>query len=75
MGDRDPWIAIMVAAANGRSLRLSADDVEKLAGDNAIETAAANGLDEKDWPQDNGGPDWKNIKPRRRDRIAKNFAI
>lgn len=76
MGDRDAHIAIMVAAYKGRGLTLSADEVSQLAGDNAIETAAMNGLDEKDWPDHDKemGPDWSKIKMRRKDRVGKNFA-
>lgn len=74
---RDAHIAIMVAAAHGRGVRLSADEVAALACDDAIETAAMNGLDEVDWPEHEkgGSPKWAKIKPRREGRVCKNFAV
>lgn len=43
---RDVYMAIMHAAANGRGLRLTADEVLGLADDDAIETRAGNALNE-----------------------------
>lgn len=43
--DRNPWIAIMVAAWNGKGLHLSADEVAWLSQDGAIETCAQNDVD------------------------------
>lgn len=43
---RDTYMAIMHAAANGRGLHLTADEVWDLALDDAIETRAGNGLNE-----------------------------
>lgn len=74
-GNRDAHIAIMVAAAHGRGLRLSADEVFDLSCDDAIETAAANGLDERDWPDGESRPSWKKIKPRRKGRVGKNRLV
>lgn len=64
----DIYIAIMVAAARGKGLHLTADEVDELSADEAIETRAANGLDEKDWPKHNqfAGPDWARINPNKR---------
>lgn len=75
--DRDGHIAIMVAAAKGRGVHLSADEVARLAMDDAIETAAINGLDEIDWPNyaTSNCPNWHKIKPRRKGRIGRNFAV
>jgi hypothetical protein len=42
---RNPWIAIMVAAANGRGLHLSADEVFALSMDGAIAACATNDID------------------------------
>jgi hypothetical protein len=78
MSDRDAHIAIMVAAARGVGLRLSADEVWALSQDEAIVAAATNGLDEIDWP---GHADaksyvrWEKIKRYRKGRIGKNFAV
>jgi hypothetical protein len=43
---RDIYMAIMHAAANGRGLHLTADEVWDLAQDDAIETRAGNALNE-----------------------------
>ncbi|MGR9386396.1 hypothetical protein [Rhizobium leguminosarum] len=43
---RDVYMAIMHAAANGRGLHLTADEVCDLALDDAIETRAGNALNE-----------------------------
>jgi hypothetical protein len=45
MIDRDVYMAIMHAAANGRGLRLTAEEVWALSFDDAIETVAGNALD------------------------------
>jgi hypothetical protein len=84
----DIYIAIMVAAARGRGLHLSADEVAELAADDAIEARAANGLDEQDWPKHNefAAPKWASIDPNKRrggdnltctapeDRVVKSYA-
>ena len=71
---RDIYIAIMVASANGRGLRLSPDEVDELAGDEAIRAAALNGLSEDDWPErgDFASPNWKTIDPSK-SRVAGNL--
>lgn len=43
---RDVYMAIMHAAANGRGVHLTADEVWDLAHDDAIETRAGNALNE-----------------------------
>ena len=68
MGDeyltRDPHVAIMQAAINGRGVRLSADEVAYLACDAAIETRAANiadghlNMDTEGFPPDILLPPW-----------------
>ena len=45
---RDPYQAIMIAAALGKGLRLTAEEAHNLACDNAIETAANNRLTDED---------------------------
>ncbi|MEH2508651.1 hypothetical protein V1291_000005 [Nitrobacteraceae bacterium AZCC 1564] len=67
---RDIYIAIMRAAARGNGLRLTALEVADLAIDDAIATAAANGLSEATWKKffpSNHGPsaiiEWRNIDP------------
>lgn len=64
---RDIYIAIMVAAANGRGINLTVDEVRDLSMDDAIETRAANGLDSRDWPTDAhaNGPSWTDVDPYR----------
>ncbi|QSY98553.1 hypothetical protein J2J97_32120 (plasmid) [Rhizobium bangladeshense] len=44
--ERDVYMAIMHAAANGRGLHLTADEVFALSMDSAIETRAGNALNE-----------------------------
>lgn len=71
---RDTYIAIMVAAAKGNGLRLSADECFALSNDDAIATRASNALDAKDWPEhvDPKGPPigWDHINPyRKRDHL------
>jgi hypothetical protein len=59
---RNPWIAIMVAAANGRGLNLSADEVRWLSRDGAIETCAQNDIDRAgDEPPNQTG--WRKVDP------------
>lgn len=59
MAERDIYIAIMVAAAHGRGLHLSADETATLSLDVAIYHAALNGLG------DGERDDWRNIDPYR----------
>lgn len=47
--ERNIYIAIMRAAARGEGLRLSPIEVADLAFDDAIETHAAQCLDQDDW--------------------------
>lgn len=46
---RDIYRAIMIAAANGRGLRLSADEVFNLSMDGAIGTRAANTISDAEF--------------------------
>ena len=46
VGVRDPWVAIARAAKAGRGVRLSADEVGRLADDDAIISAAESCLTE-----------------------------
>lgn len=67
---RNVYIAIMVAAAKGNGLHLTADEVFQLSTDDAIETHAANCLDESDWPERVPGkfvhaPGWASIDPKK----------
>lgn len=55
---RDVYVAIMVAAANGRGLILTRQECHELTGDDAIATRASNALSEAEW--DAG---WVNIDP------------
>lgn len=82
---RNVYIAIMVAAAHGRGLHLTADEVGELAFDDAIETHAANCLDEGEWPEAATKeaiagaapvppPGWEVIDPYRK-RTAANLAV
>lgn len=45
---RDPYQAIMIAAALGKGLRLTAEEAHDLACDDAIETVANNRLTEEE---------------------------
>lgn len=67
MAKRDIYIAIMVAAAKGQGVHLSADEVFDLSNDDAIATRASNGLDAGDWPEHktHDSPGWAGINPRR----------
>lgn len=58
---RDVYIAIMRAAARGVGLRLTPREVFDLSMDDAIATAAVNGL------ADGEGEDWARVNPRKRD--------
>ena len=63
---RDIYRAIMIAAANGRGLHLTADEVFDLSLDDAIETCASNTVSESDWERfDNSNKTdfWRNQKP------------
>jgi hypothetical protein len=65
----DLYIAIMVAAAHGRGLHLTADEVDELAADEAIKTRALNGLEAAEWPEGQylfTYADWRKINPRKR---------
>jgi hypothetical protein len=59
---RNPWIAIMVAADNGRGLHLSADEIGWLAQDGAIETCAQNDVDRAGGTI---GKDWRKVDPKK----------
>lgn len=67
---RDIYIAIMVAAAKGIGVHLSADEAFALSLDDAIATRASNGVDNADWPThaDPTGPSigWETINPYRK---------
>lgn len=65
---RDIYIAIMVAAAKGRGLRLTADDVNDLSRDDAICQAAYNGLGADEA---NSFDSWDSINPNK-PRVAAN---
>lgn len=58
---RNPYIAIQVAAAKGRGLLLTPEEVHILAQDGALETVAINDLDEEEQARP-----WKDIDPRRK---------
>lgn len=66
---RRTYVAIMVAAAHGRGLHLTADEVFQLTLDDAIATYADNCLTEEELrgsknPEDYAKfLDWKRIKP------------
>lgn len=49
MTTRSPYERIMIAAANGRGLRLSPEEVYDLACDDAIETVAVGCLSSTDY--------------------------
>lgn len=74
---RDTYIAIMVAAAKGKGLRLTADECYGLSFDDAIATRAHNGLDAEDWPSfsdPQGAPvQWNKIDPNK-SRAGENMA-
>lgn len=70
MGKRNIYIAIMVAAAKGNGLRLTAEEVLSLKDDDAISTHAANSLSEAEFKSFD---DWEKIDPRA-ERVAFNGA-
>jgi len=57
--DRDIYRAIMIAAAKGRGLKLTADEAFALSMDDAISTRAANSITEEDWVRYSAG--WKSF--------------
>lgn len=70
---RDVYVAIMVAAAKGKCVFLSADEVADLSLDDAICTRACNALDSAEFAD--GHPGWDKINPRRgRSKIPGNLA-
>lgn len=75
MAQRDVYIAIMVAAAKGQGLRLTADEVRALSDDDAIGTRAINMLDETD-PQLREGFElgWAKVNPKRNRLAANRYA-
>lgn len=70
--ERDPWIRIMVAAAHGKGLHLTADEVFALSLDDAIATCAINGLE--DGEAFGGEWDWESIDPMRKRIPGNRFA-
>lgn len=61
---RDIYMAVMVAAANGRGLHLTADEVFLLSLDDAVSTYAANALSEREFERYAEDPNfWATIKP------------
>jgi len=79
MGKRNVYIAIMHAAAKGNGLRLSPQEVAVLAIDDAIETYAANCLDEEDWLPGVAGKftkpkPWASINPSKK-RKGSNLCV
>lgn len=77
MARRDTYIAIMVAAAKGHGVRLSADEVFQLSHDDAIATRAANGLEDCEWPgrKKYKLPGWARINPWRKRTAAGNLTL
>lgn len=70
---RDVYVAIMVAAAKGRCVFLSVEEVQDLSVDDAIMTRASNALDENEFAD--GHANWAKINPRRdRSNIPGNLA-
>lgn len=74
---RDVYIAIMVAAAKGNGLRLTADEAFNLSIDDAVATRAHNGLTKSDWPEHSdlmSKPlNWARVDPNK-DRVGENLA-
>jgi len=63
---RDIYRAIMIAAANGRGLHLTADECFKLSFDDAISTCANNSLSDAEFDYfDHHGSNqfWRDAKP------------
>jgi len=56
---RDIYRAIMIAAAKGRGLKLTADEAFNLSLDDAISTRAVNSITEEDWGRYQDG--WKSF--------------
>lgn len=75
MAKRDIYIAIMVAEAKGQGIHMSAEEVEALARDSAIGTAALNALEEKEWPGAiyDAHPEWAKVNPYRK-RVPANLS-
>lgn len=75
---RDVYIAIMVAAATGKGVRLSWDECADLAMDDAVATRAANGLSPGEFKHTGDGAfmhdGWKLIDPYAA-RHSGNFAM
>lgn len=67
MSGRDVYIAIMVAAAQGKGVHLTADEAADLSMDDAIATRALNGL------ADGEDVDWASINPRKSREPANAF--
>lgn len=66
MTERDIYRAIMIAAANGRGLHLTADECFALTLDDAITTRAANTISEDEWSRFDGTNNheyWRDAKP------------
>lgn len=64
---RDIYIAIMAAAAKGKGMMLTVEEVYNLSRDEAIAGAAMNGLEENDLrPSAGPFPEWKNIDPKKK---------
>ena len=61
---RNPWVAIMVAAAKGNGLHLSVDEVYALSRDGAIEACADNDVNDT-LADDEKPPRWKDADPRK----------
>ena len=62
---RDIYRAIMIAAANGRGLHLTAAECFDLSLDDPIATRAANSISEQDWFRFDANKDqfWRDAKP------------
>lgn len=68
MGERCPYQAIMIAAANGRGVHLTAQEAHDLACDDAIETVANNRLSTGDgdrWHTMSQWEFWRKFSKRR----------
>jgi hypothetical protein len=72
-GKRDVYVAIMHAAANGRGLHLTADEVWGLSFDDAIATRAGNMLTEDEHRGVSGEDFWRKKKPYLKGRPANLF--
>lgn len=69
---RDIYRAIMIAAANGRGLHLTADECFDLSLDDAIHTRANNTISETDWSkfEPDGDRFWKSQRAYVQDEPA-----